>query len=652
MSASQSKERYDQSVKILKVQCAQDVKEFKAGQLSQHLAFWKFLTSDPEVLDIIIGMKIHLESQVYQGFIPNPISFGQKETILIQKEIEKMLNKGIIVPVSNEPLEGEYISNIFTRPKKDGGLRIILNLRGFNKQVCNSHFKMHTLQNAIDLMSPKAYMASIDFKDAYYSVRIDDKCQKYLRFFFQGQKYAFSCLPNGLSTGPRKFTKVAKVLFAYLRVKKRHINSHYIDDSFLLALTEIACRQNIIDTLNASRKAGFVVHPEKSVLIPVQVLVYLGFVLNTLNMTVTLTQQKKDKLIALIDQAISKPNMTIQQLAELVGNLVGTFPGMRYGKLYYRQLDNEKNFALSINKGDFSKELLLTNAAISDLKWWKHNLNLEFASATIPIPDIVLATDASNTGWGGTDNFNSTKGHWTLEENDYHINVKELLAVRYSLESLYDSIRDKTIKVMSDNTTTVNYINQQGGKKTLCNCVTKQIWLWAIKRNIWLLATYIPGLLNSKADKLSRASNPNIEWKISARIFHKIELKFGKRDIDLFASRTNACTDIYVSWFPDPGAKFCDAFSISWDKCIAYAFPPFVLLSRVLRKIEQQSDINIVLIAPEWPTQSWFSKLMMMANDFFYFSNAELTNPHPVTPPKGRLMALHIKKNSKEKVFN
>ena len=49
------------------------------------------------------------------------------------------------------------------------------------------------------------------------------------------------------------------------------------------------CRQNVVNTVNMSTNAVFVVHPVKSVLEPTQEIVYLGFRLNSEKMTVCLT---------------------------------------------------------------------------------------------------------------------------------------------------------------------------------------------------------------------------------------------------------------------------------------------------------------------------------------------------------------------------
>ncbi len=95
------------------------------------------------------------------------------------------------------------------------------------------HFKMDSIWTAINLMKPNCYMASIDLKDAYYSVRVSPKHQKYLKFLWNGMMYKFTCLPNGLACCPRKFTKLMKPVFSALR-QQGHESSSYIDDSFLL----------------------------------------------------------------------------------------------------------------------------------------------------------------------------------------------------------------------------------------------------------------------------------------------------------------------------------------------------------------------------------------------------------------------------------
>ena len=139
-----------------------------------------------------------------------------------------------------------------------------------------------------------------------------------------------------------------------------------------------------------------------------------------------------------------------------------------------------------------------------------------------------------------------------------HINYLELLAVKLALASLFANRSNIHVRVMSDNTPTVSYINSMGGcKSTECNSITKDIWDWARKRNIWLSAAHIPGSSNVDADQLSRNFNLNLEWMLSKPIFQRIVSLFGKPDIDLFASRLNAQVETFVSWRTTATCKIC-----------------------------------------------------------------------------------------------
>ena len=60
-------------------------------------------------------------------------------------------------------------------------------------------------------------MASLDIKDTYYSIPVDEEHQKYLKFEFKGILYQFCVLPNGLSPCPRWFTKLLKVPLSHFR---------------------------------------------------------------------------------------------------------------------------------------------------------------------------------------------------------------------------------------------------------------------------------------------------------------------------------------------------------------------------------------------------------------------------------------------------
>ena len=158
------------------------------------------------------------------------------------------------------------------------------------------HFKMENVQTAIQMIRKGCYMASIDLKSAYYSVPVGKKYRKYLKFYWNGQLFHYTCFPNGLSNCPRYFTKLMKPVYSFLR-SKGHLSTAYIDDSYLQAQSYNDCLENIEDTFSLLQSLGFVIHLEKSVLTPCTEINYLGFIFNSLHMIVKLKREKAEKIV-------------------------------------------------------------------------------------------------------------------------------------------------------------------------------------------------------------------------------------------------------------------------------------------------------------------------------------------------------------------
>jgi hypothetical protein len=66
----------------------------------------------------------------------------------------------------------------------------------------------------------------------------------------------------------------------------------------------------------------------------------------------------------------------------------------------------------------------------------------------------------------------------------------------------------------------------------------------------------------------------------------------------------------------DPQALETDALSIPWKGFYGYAFPPFVLVAKVLEKVERDHPCEMILIAPKWPNQFWYARLLDLLVDF------------------------------------
>ena len=384
----------------------------------------------------------------------------------------------------------------------------------------------------------------------------------------------------------------------------------HIDDSFLMGYSYAACEENIVQTVNMFLKLGFVIHPTKSVLVPTQELEFLGLILNSVSMTIHLPTVKAATVQQACENLFNQDNPTIREVAHVIRLIVSSFPGVQFGELHYRYLEHNKIEALQAHKGDYDAFMTLSQEARADLHWWVQNVTSSFRNIMPTDPDFILTTDASNTGWGAVQGTPKTGGLWDLEEQAFHINYLELKAVLLGLKSPCATIYNKHIRIQSDNTTPVAYVNAMGGIKSAdCNDLAQQIWQWCRVREIWLSACHIPGSSNVDADTESRKTKSSTEWSLHSDVFADTNKMWGPFHVDLFASRLNFKVSAYASWKPDPGAKYVNAFYMSWKEHYFYAFPPFSVIAACLQKIDQDQATG-VLVVPIWQTQPWFTTLL------------------------------------------
>lgn len=330
-------------------------------------------------------------------------------------------------------------------------------------------------------------------------------------------------------------------------------------------------------------------------------------------MRVSLTPEKACKVKTSCHSLSEHAMPSIREVAKVLGLLTSSFPGVMFGPLHYRWLEMDKTQALRDNKGKFDAPMKLSPAACSDLHWWITNIQTAYNPISHGIPKFTMTTDASKIGWGCNFKGTPTGGCWAPDEAENHINYLETKAVLLGLQSFQTKIVGQPLNILIDNTTAVACINQMGTCHSISiNNLVIEIWEWCIKHNIWLTASHIAGIDNTVADSESRKTRRETEWSLNPNIFHKAIVIIGfEPGIDLFASRLNYKCDKYVSFQPDPGAFAINAFYISWERYLFYAFPPFGIIQKVLRKINEDKATGIVIV-PHWPTQAWWPYLMRM----------------------------------------
>ncbi len=109
--------------------------------------------------------------------------------------VQLTLNSLLLEEVPQSDIEQGSFSRYFLVPKRDGGLRPILDLRRLNLSLYRGKFKMLTLKTIMSQIQGEDWFVTIDLKDAYFHIQVILRHMKILRFAFGGKAYNTRSFP-------------------------------------------------------------------------------------------------------------------------------------------------------------------------------------------------------------------------------------------------------------------------------------------------------------------------------------------------------------------------------------------------------------------------------------------------------------------------
>ncbi len=231
------------------------------GLVKKTLKNWEKITTDKTILNMVKGCTIQFIGTPPTNLKTHQSRFSNQERQLITTEVEEMKRKGAIAEVS--PTSGQFLGHIFLRPKRDGSQRPIFNLKQLNNLAHYQHFKMEGLCLVKSLLQQGDWMLKLDLKDAYFCVPMEERCKKFLRFKWEAKLYEFQCLPFGLASAPRDFTKLLKPAVGILRrIGIRVII--YLDDLLLMNQCPNTLLRDGKTASHLLESLGFVINITKS----------------------------------------------------------------------------------------------------------------------------------------------------------------------------------------------------------------------------------------------------------------------------------------------------------------------------------------------------------------------------------------------------
>ena len=241
----------------------------------------------------------------------------------------------------------------------------------------------------------------------------------------------------------------------------------YLDDIIVFNQTREGMLRDRDSTLWLLQNLGFVINWKKSVLDPSHCMEYLGFVINSMEMNLSLPREKMNQLIQSCRDLIWEKTASVRTLAKIIGKLTSSMQAVLPAPLHYRHLQMLQVKGLLAGK---SYETIVSQPECqNDLQWWVDQISTWNGRSIItPAPDLVITTDASLQGWGAVCQGVRTRGLWSQQEsNTLHINALELKAALFAVRAFTAKERQLHVHLRMDNRTAVAYVLKMGGDTIL-----------------------------------------------------------------------------------------------------------------------------------------------------------------------------------------
>ncbi|XP_078239272.1 uncharacterized protein LOC140705553 [Pogona vitticeps] len=338
-------------------------------------------------------------------------------------------------------------------------------------------------------------------------------------------------------------------------------------------------------------------------------------------------------------KAIRKFKPHVRVSAKLSQHLLGlrasTTTTLSHARLKMRSLQSWMLTLFDPHQDSQHKRLTVTPELALQLQWWTFLPHLLVGHPFHPLQlTRQVTTDGSPLGWGAHCDGHQIHVSWSPQEAWLHMNHLELLAVIKALRAFLPLVQGRAIQLVTDNSTTMFCVNKQGGTRSKSLLfLAVHLWECCYQQHIFLVAIHVSTTENQVADELSRHSFQTHKWELDPVVFHTLCHRWGTPSIDMFAALNNRKCHKYVSRAGRGEGSLGDAFMIPWNESLLYLFPPIPIIQRALIRTLQM-EAEVILIAPWWPRQPWFSMLLQSATDKMKLPLI----PHLITQDSGNVL--------------
>ncbi|GJX70727.1 reverse transcriptase domain-containing protein [Tanacetum coccineum] len=225
---------------------------------------------DPE----FCSHKILLEDD-YEPSVQHQRRVNPKIHDVIKKEVEKLLDAGLIYPISDSP----WVSPVHCVPKKGGmtvvtneenelvptrlvtGWRVCIDYRKLNEATCKDHFPLPFMDQMLERLAGNEFYCFLDGFSGYFQIPIDPKDQEKTTFTCPYGTFAYRRMPFGLCNAPGTFQRCMMAIFHDMIEKTMEV---FMDDFSVFGDSFSSCLANLDKMLKRCEDTKLALNWEKS----------------------------------------------------------------------------------------------------------------------------------------------------------------------------------------------------------------------------------------------------------------------------------------------------------------------------------------------------------------------------------------------------
>ena len=499
---------------------------------------------------LVDGVDIGLEA----GVVPSALKLrrcrnlksasGLEQEVKLLSDLKKEVELGRrLGPFKEPPCPSLQCSPVGTVPKKHSDkLRIILHLSyprdrsgtSINSQVKKLKCHLMKFKSAIKEVRRRGkgcLLAKFDIKDAFRLIRVRPDQQSLLGLEFMDCYFIDLVLPFGLTSAPRLFEVFATAIEKFIKGEGVEWLKHYLDDFLLISHGDNKLRAMVEyrTVLRVFAELGVELAKEK-LSKPSTKIEFLGIIIDTEEMTMSLPPDKLERYRLLLDKLRDRKVISIEELQSLIGVLVYSSAIIQSGSSFYYHLRRMLEEAKGDLVGDPTEAPIpLSAGALREIEWWStfivawngKNLISPLSRNFIPHDVHRMYTDACQTGmgaWFEGDSYEYVAHVWdktelrrAQREERLSMPYLELLALTHGVGVWREKLQGKAILINSDCLGVVHMIKKGYSPHGEAMILLRQLAYFKALHNIFIKVVHIEGAKNVVADCLSRLPSSTTE---------------------------------------------------------------------------------------------------------------------------------------------